>query len=343
MGIATGDFTGDGRTDAAVAAGRWIVVFPQEDGRLGAPQPVPRSQGADQLEVVDLDADGRLDLVAGMNSDGGAPEGEQLGVVAFLRRDGGWERRTVAAWLGWGLAAGDVSGDGRADVVGAGARSISVARQQPDGTFAVEVISDDAGEGAAIADVTGDGRTDVITTSGYATDGTRTLDVRAQTASGALDAPVGTPAYYHGKAIETGDINRDGRRDVAVFEDGCYCVEVFLGRAGATPLSEGFTTIASHDGHYKPGALSLGDLDGDGWLDLAAAGHNSGLIISRQRTADQPRPEWVRDATPVDGATGAAATAVATVRLGRALAPASASSARLLDARGGDRAERRLL
>ena len=332
MGLATGDLDGDGRTDAAVAAGRWIAVFPQRQGHLASAEPVPGSQGADQVEAADIDGDGRLDLVATMNRDGG-PAGEQTGVVAFLRRGTGWERRVVSGQLGAGIAVGDVSGDGRPDVVGAGSASISIARQRTDGSFAVEVMWDDAGEGVAVADVTGDGRADVVTTSGYATDGARTLDVRAQTATGGLAAPVGTSIYYPGQAIEVGDVDRDGRRDVVVLEDGCWCAGIFLQRAGGTLAPEERYDVGRRS-WYLPSALSLGDVDGDGALDMAAA--DNGFAIVRQHTAGYPRQSWIRDATPQDGAAGVAAGVVASVRFGRALDAASvAGAARLQDARGG--------
>jgi hypothetical protein len=122
-----------------------------------------------------------------------------------------------------GVAVGDVTGDGREDVVlsyGANAPGARVAVFAQDGAGAlgasVSYPSVDAPGPVEVADVDQDGRRDVVVAhAGFAT-----LTVRRQAADGTLGAVVPHPVPYSGlynpHGLAVADLNADGRADAVL-------------------------------------------------------------------------------------------------------------------------------
>lgn len=113
--VVVGDFTGDGKLDAVVASMPGVALF-AGDGKGGFARGEPLGAAGRHffaLCAVDLDGDADLDLlVSDYAEDGG---------VVVLQNDGKGRLATAAElasdWGGRGVAAGDVDGDGRLDVV----------------------------------------------------------------------------------------------------------------------------------------------------------------------------------------------------------------------------------
>ncbi|MGD0042138.1 MAG: VCBS repeat-containing protein, partial [Isosphaeraceae bacterium] len=62
--LCTGDLNGDGRTDLALLGENCLYFLPQqEDHTLGEPQKIPFSGSVKSIQVVDIDGDGRSDLL----------------------------------------------------------------------------------------------------------------------------------------------------------------------------------------------------------------------------------------------------------------------------------------
>src|SRR5436305_14847081 len=132
-------------------------------------------------------------------------------------------------------------------------------------------------DAVAIGDVTGDGRPDAVVTTGYS--GNAAVDfklaVLAQTAGGTLAAPVfrDTAGTYPNRpsSVAIGDVTGDGIVDVVVGIDHVG-VQVFPGLAGGGLGSPSLTSTP--DGRL----VRLGQLDGDGRLDVAAAGWGTDTV-----------------------------------------------------------------
>ncbi|SBT37394.1 FG-GAP repeat domain-containing protein [Micromonospora auratinigra] len=224
--VAIADVTGDGRPDLVVARVQGEVrIYPQTSSHTfptytTVTGPYTAGVPVDQVFVADLNADGRPDLAQFYGH----------GTWVRLRRaDGSYAAATTyrapADANGYrpvGLAAtvGDVTGDGRADLV------TSVNGNSPDA--AVQVFAQGTGglaatpasyptydcpAGLAIGDLTGDGRQDLVVAHGS----WRAVSVRLQQSDGTLGAYATNLVDGVGSqpdALAVGDVTGDGKPDV---------------------------------------------------------------------------------------------------------------------------------
>jgi hypothetical protein len=221
--IRAADVDGDGLADL-VGTGTdtgQVSVWYQVGGRISLPSVYAVDNiGGGDLEVGDLNGDGRPDLV--VTSLAGSPA-RSIGVL-YQQADGRYAAPVYVgvdtAWAARGVAIGDLNGDGRKDLAvswGGGApAALSVFHQRADGSLAtmVTLASGDYPGAMEIADLNGDGRLDVV----VAHDGWGTVGTYLQGSNGSLQQEqlyVGTDgsANLHGLAV--GDVNGDGRPDIA--------------------------------------------------------------------------------------------------------------------------------
>ena len=76
--------------------------------------------------------------------------------------------------------------------------------------------------------------------------------------------PADIPAGALTRFLRSGDMNRDGRPDLAVCNEGAHTLNVFLGNGDGT-----FGSLASMPVDSTDGSASVTDLNGDGTPDLA--------------------------------------------------------------------------
>ncbi|RZL07162.1 MAG: VCBS repeat-containing protein, partial [Hymenobacter sp.] len=178
-----------------------------------------------------------------------------------------------------GVAAADLNGDGRADLVVANSNTntLGVLLAQANGTFGA-VTTYAAGtytSRVAIGDVNGDGRPDLVAT------GTRSnnLLVLLGTGTGSFNAAVGYPTGNGAADVALADINGDGRLDAVVANSDANTVSVLLGQANGT-----LGSITNYSAGYTPYRVGLADIDADGRLDLvvlALNGNSQGVWVLR--------------------------------------------------------------
>jgi hypothetical protein len=158
------------------------------------------------------------------------------------------------------VAAGDLNGDGRADVVTANTQhTLSVLLAKADGTLGTAIVTalaaDHEGFDVAVGQFTPDTHADVAVATGdpdvavFPGDGT-----------GALAEPVYSPVAADSAKLAVGDLNRDGQDDLVVTTAGKVSV---LLRDGT------FKRNVDYDAGVGAG-VAIGDLDGDGRADLVA-------------------------------------------------------------------------
>jgi hypothetical protein len=251
-GMVLGDFDGDGNLDVAVASDveRSVQIFRNDGNGILARAPiVTTASTSDAFTAVRLNADPYPDLVYVSRADA------TLTVLLGM----GAGRFTVGTTLATGtapvdVASGDFNGDGAVDLVTANAGgTVSVLLGAGDGTFAskFELAVGTAANHVAVGDFNGDSYEDILVSS--LNDGVTYL-LRSN-GDGTFRLPV-VAAASDGR-LTVADLDQDGRPDFTVeAPDTQYVVGIGDGTF-ATPVSKWMNT-----------AFALGDVDGDGDLDV---------------------------------------------------------------------------
>ena len=286
------DVNGDGKPDLVVANAddQTVSVRFADPARPGyfLPAVVLATPGRTPLDVAvgDLDGDGKMDIVvaaSGANS-----------VLVFTQAATGTFNPPVAYAVGGdpqAVTVADLDGNGFADMaVATTANTVSVLLQTSAGVFAPAVDYATGVQPVAIkaADLNGDGKLDLLTANFGASvsPGTQGLSVLIQGAPGTFAAPVHYTTAYRAVALAVGDLNGDGKPDVAVACEGLPgdpgAVSVFL----QDPATAGaLLTPTNYTGVYGPMGVAIADMDGDGKPDLVLA---DGDIVVRLNTTATP-------------------------------------------------------
>lgn len=296
--IATGDFNADGKPDLALPNHDTpFVTVLLGDGRGGfAPAPgspvtVDSRPHPHGLDAADFNGDGKLDLVV---------ESWQIDRVELLFGDGTGRFASPGPQFPTGrmpyqrVRAGDVDGDGRADVVttDTSGRSVTVLLARggrlapaPGSPFAVAPSPFTA----AVGDVDGDGRRDLAVGhySGQLTNRSRdAVTILLGDGKGGFAVAPGSPfkAGHAPISLALGDVDADGRADLAVANYGGGDVMIFRGDgrgrfqlAGRFPVGD------------APAGIAVADLDGDGRADVVSAdSRRDQVTVLRSRATVAP-------------------------------------------------------
>lgn len=276
FGLDAGDVTGDGLPD--LVSGRWIYANP--GGDMSAPWPrVTLPWDVDILAVLNVDGDSRKDMIA-MTPDGR---------ILWLESTGSAQSWIQTEVADLGFADHSISTQGfRAAQLEAGGKpellftldTLAYLRIPANPNVTpwprVEISSSIDPEGVAAADIDGDGDLDVAATP-------NTVDVRwyrnpGNGAGAWASFAIGSVPSQYADRFELGDLNGDGRTDLAVSgangsNDGLYWFE-----SPANPAAPWTRrTVASQD---TTNSMDMADLDGDGDLDLVSGEHRGSETTS---------------------------------------------------------------
>lgn len=237
------DLNADCLTDAAYTSlDNTVDVLPQlNDHTLStARTALFTNGGATDLTAGDFNHDGQLDLAA-LRGTGNPPNHVSLYTFASdTLISTGQRRADDGGFAAHAVASGDVTGDGRADlVVGAGGNHpdayINIFAQQPDGLVATTPITLTAWhipESIAVADLDHDGYNDVVALHS----GWLALTLYRGQADGSLapyeEYPLPYSAAYRPETLALTDLNGDGGLDVLI-ADGSRGATYLLNSASA--------------------------------------------------------------------------------------------------------------
>jgi hypothetical protein len=237
--------------------------------------------------LADVNADGKPDLVV-VNSCSSLSDCVEDGSVAVMFGNGdGTFQPAVTYGAGghgaWAVAAADVNGDGRPDlVVATGSSSVAVLLNDGDGTFQPAVIYGSGGFGVnsvAVADVNGDGKPDLLTANECLREvdngcsGNGTVGVLLGNGNGTFKSAVTYDAgALDSGAIAVADVNGDGKPDLVAANlsfsnnaGGCVSVLLNKGKGKFEPA------VVYASGGFEALAVVVKDVNSDGKPDIVVA------------------------------------------------------------------------
>ena len=286
--VTLGDVNKDGTLDMIVASHDDYVEISigKGDGTFFSAATYSTGLAPTSVSLGDVNGDGALDMVTA-DYDGGTAS------VLIGKGDGTFFQKTSYAGGSRpdAVALGDLNGDGVLDIVTANgsSKTVSILIGNGDGTFRART-SYATGAGAksvALGDLNRDGILDLVTA-----DGDSAVNVLIGKGDGTFLAARSYAAGWYPESVVLGDVNGDGVVDIIAGDAGASgygyasTVSVLLGKGDGTYFEK--TSFATGS---NVSTVVLGDLNGDGVLDIAAAdGDNNAANVLLGSTREGVAP-----------------------------------------------------
>jgi hypothetical protein len=305
--VVIGDMNKDGKLDLIVAGGKsrsLSVLAGHGDGRFGAPlaNPVITPESPGEMEVADLNGDGKLDLAFITH--------DSYGVTVVLGDGKGGLRVAPNSPIVMkngqhphthGLAVGDLNGDGKPDlaIVNNADNDISVAFGDGRGNFARAASTFAVGPSpypSALGDVNNDGHPDIVATAS-ATGPQRSQQLRFSRAltlllndghgsfrASQIPLRTGQPWF-----VAIGDVNGDRHADLVATHHDQQELTVLLGD-GKGAFNE--TSASPFDLGHSVFSIALADMNRDGRPDvIGVSGDGVRVMLGDGRGGLKPAPD----------------------------------------------------
>jgi len=293
--LATGDVTGDGKIDIAVAnyfAGT-VSVYKNTsiNGTISFDSKIdyPTASGPRIVAIGDLDSDGKADLAVVNDDDGSISILRNLGTsgnISFgskITYYPGYHPRDVVI--------GDLNGDNKPELVVANFSSQNAVIYKNNSTsgsisFSLNntLSTGSSPRSIAIADLNNDGLSDLTITNH---DGS-SISTFKNTSSGgnmSFNSKVDFTNESNPYGVTATDLNGDGKLDLAVANLIAGSVSVFKNTSTTSAINfEPRVDFAAQSGSIS---IAIADLDGDGKSDIAAANdYSSNITILKYASSE---------------------------------------------------------
>ncbi|UCH87699.1 MAG: FG-GAP repeat protein [Dehalococcoidia bacterium] len=274
---------------------------------LDSPNPQEYANFGHSVAAGDVNGDGKADIAVGAVTENVSGNSWQGRVYVFSGDDGSLlftldtPNPQEYANFGQSVAAGDVNGDGKADIaVGAADEDASAILDAgrayvfsgDDGSLLLTLDTPNPqeegyfGRSVAIGEVNGDGKADIAVGAFREDVGVNTDVGRAYVFSGdygslllTLDSPNPVADAWLGGSMAMGDVNDDGKADIAVGAHGEEVsgtsgqgrAYVFSGEDGSLLLT--LDTPNPQETAYFGESVAVGEVNGDGKADIAVGAY----------------------------------------------------------------------
>ncbi|MFN6090576.1 MAG: FG-GAP-like repeat-containing protein, partial [Cyclobacteriaceae bacterium] len=286
--VSIGDLDGDGKADLAVVnfESNTVSVF-RNTGSAGtisyaAKVDFATGSGPISVSIGDLDGDGKADLALANYISNTVSVFRNTGSAGTISYAAKVDFATGSGSRPFSVSIGDLDGDGKADLAVANfdSNTVSVFRNTGSvGTISyaakVDFSTGTGPSSVSIGDLDGDGKADLA----VANSSSNTVSVFRNTGSvgtisyaAKVDFATGSGPF----SVSIGDLDGDGKADLAVALEGSDTVSVFRNTGSAGTISYA-AKVDFVTGSY-PYSVSIGDLDGDGKADLAVANYFSNTV-----------------------------------------------------------------
>jgi hypothetical protein len=332
--VAIGDLDGDGKPDLVVANFNSdnvsVLRNTSASGSIAAGSFAPKVDFATGVQprsvaIGDLNGDSKPDLVVANASS------DNISVLRNTSSSGSITAGSFAPKVDFAtgdvpssVAIGDLDGDGKPDLAMANevSNNVSVLRNTSSsgsitaGSFAptVDFAAGGAPRSVAIGDLDGDGKPDLVVANLFS----NTVSVLRNTStSGSITAGSFAPTVDFATgggpvSVAIGDLDGDGKPDLAVANSGSISVSVLRNTSSSGSITAGsFAPIVNFATGFGPRSVAIGDLDGDGKPDLAVVNEFSSTVSVLRNTSASGSITASSFAPKVDFATGDAPYSVA--------------------------------